>query len=115
MDCTRWSTDDDEILLKAHDLVRKLHNAHYYTDTEGLILKCDVPGCDWIGSGQAAGQQHAQKTGHIELSEVTDTVEDNTLRQCDVPGCTFMGQGDKARSQHTADTGHKSYSIIPDF
>jgi len=115
MDCTRWSTDDNEILSKTHDLVNKLHNAHYYTDTEGLILRCDVPGCDWIGSGQAAGQQHAQKTGHLELSEVTDTVEDNTLRQCDAPSCTFMGQGDKARSQHTSDTGHKSFSVIPDF
>jgi len=115
MDRTLWPTDDDEVLEKAHELVRKLNKAHYYTDTEGLILKCDVPGCGWIGSGQAEGSKHAKETGHLELSEIRDTEEENILRRCDEPGCDFMGQGDRATRQHTADTGHTLFSTIPDW
>jgi ubiquitin thioesterase OTU1 len=79
-------------LAQTQKLVAKLNKAHYYTDTEGLILKCDVPGCDWIGSGQVEGKKHAEETGHVDLSEIRDEDEDNTLRTCDTPGCSFMGQ-----------------------
>lgn len=109
-----WSTDDDDIIAKTHELVQKLHSAHYYTDTAGLILRCDVPGCGWIGSGQAEGQKHAQETGHLELSEILDTEGGNDLRSCDSPGCNFMGQGDATIRQHEADTGHRHFSLIPD-
>lgn len=115
MDRALWSTSDDEILEKSQELVRKLNAAHYYTDTEALILKCDVPGCDWIGSGQAEGSKHAQQTGHSELSEIRDTEGDNVLRRCDELGCDFIGQGDKTIRQHVVDTGHERYSIIPDW
>jgi ubiquitin thioesterase OTU1 len=115
MDLTRWPTDDDEILAKSQELVRKLNNAHYYTDTEGLILRCDVPGCGWIGSGQAEGQKHAQQTGHVELSEIQDTEGDNVLRSCSSPNCAFIGQGEAAMRRHTTDTGHQSFSVIPDY
>ncbi|KAH7322982.1 OTU-like cysteine protease [Stachybotrys elegans] len=114
-DITKWSTSDDEVLDKALELVKKLNAAHYYTDTEGLILRCDVPGCEWIGSGQLEGRKHAEKTGHVQLSEIRDNEEDNTLRSCDTPGCSFMGQGTRAMSQHTTDTGHKGFSVIPDW
>lgn len=110
-----WETTDDEVLAKTHELVRKLNQAHYFTDTEGLVLKCDVPGCDWIGSGQAEGSKHAQQTGHFELSEIRDVEDDNVLRQCDAPGCGFMGQGEKIVRQHTADTGHQKFNVIPDW
>jgi len=115
MDRTRWSVTDNEVLTKAEELVRKLNEAHYFTDTEGLILKCDVPGCDWIGSGQAEGSKHAQVTGHYELSEIQDTEGDNILRRCNVLGCDFIGQGEKTRRQHTADTGHQQFDVIPDW
>ncbi|KAF4963862.1 hypothetical protein FSARC_8156 [Fusarium sarcochroum] len=114
MDRTVWPTTDNEVIEKTQELVRKLNKAHYYTDTEGLILRCDVPGCDWIGSGQREGQKHAELTGHVDLSEIQDE-GDNVLRKCDTPGCDFMGQGDRVMRQHSADTAHERFSIIPDW
>lgn len=115
MDRTTWPTDDNEVLEKTQQLVSKLNAAHYYTDTEGLILRCDVPGCDWIGNGQLEGRKHAEQTGHTDMSEIRDTEEDNILRRCDAFGCDFMGQGAAALNRHTVDTGHSQFSIIPDF
>jgi len=115
LDRTIWPTDDDDVITKTHELVQKLHDAHYYTDPSGLILKCDVPDCGWIGSGQVAGQRHAQETGHFELSEIRDLEEDNVLRSCNNPGCSFIGQGEVAARKHRDDTGHKHFSIIPDI
>lgn len=114
VDRTVWSTSDADVLLKAHKLVQKLHAAHYYTDTDGLILKCDVPGCDWIGSGQLEGRKHAERTGHIELSEITEPGGDNSLRRCEAPDCEFMCLTDRAVQQHRSSTGHERYSIIAD-
>ena len=115
MDRTIWPTDDAEVLEKTGDLVGKLNAAHYYTDTEGLILKCDVPGCQWIGSGQLEGQKHAESTGHVQLSEIRDTAEENVVKACNALGCDFMGQGERIVRQHTRDTGHDRFRIIPDF
>lgn len=115
LDRTIWPTDDDDVLTKTRELLEKLNQAHYYTDTDGLVLRCDVPGCEWIGSGQVAGQQHARETGHLELSEIRDEEEDNLLRACDSPGCGFMGQGEKAVRLHRSDTGHEHFSVIPDM
>ncbi|KAF7563757.1 hypothetical protein G7046_g373 [Stylonectria norvegica] len=115
MDRTVWPTGDDEVLEKTQQLVQKLNAAHYYTDTEGLILKCDVPGCEWIGSGQHEGRKHAEQTGHVDLSEIKDAEGDSVLRKCDGRGCDFIGQGDRAIRQHSADTGHDKFSIIPDW
>ena len=103
------------MLEKTQELVRKLNAAHYYTDTEGLVLKCDVPGCEWVGSGQLEGRKHAEQTGHIELSEIKDVEGDNVLQRCDESGCDFIGQGDRAFRQHRSDTGHQRSSIIPDW
>ena len=114
MDCTMWSTEDDGILEKTQQLVHKLNKAHYYTDTEGLLLRCDVPGCEWIGNGQGGGSKHAQLTGHVDLSEIKDTEDQNILRRCDTPGCDFMGQGTQAMQRHTADIGHDRFTIIQD-
>ncbi|KAM0300106.1 hypothetical protein HYE67_006347 [Fusarium culmorum] len=108
-----WPTGDDDVLKKTKELIQKLNKAHYYTDTDGLILRCDVPGCDWIGSGQLEGQKHAEATGHVDLSEIQDE-GDSILRKCDAPGCDFIGQGDKAVRQHRADTAHQSFSVIHD-
>lgn len=115
VDRTLWPTSDDDVLAQTQKLVQKLNAAHYYTDTEGLVLKCDVSGCDWIGSGQLDGKRHAEKTGHVALSEIRDEEEDNTLRTCDTPGCTFMGQGNTAATRHRHDTGHDKFSVIPDY
>ncbi|KAM4062248.1 OTU-like cysteine protease [Hirsutella rhossiliensis] len=114
VDRTVWSTSDADVLLKAQQLVQKLHVAHYYTDTNGLILKCDVAGCDWIGNGQLEGRKHAELTGHIELSEITEPDGDNKLRRCEASGCDFMGLEDWAIQQHRDSTGHERYSDIAD-
>ncbi|KAI9897098.1 hypothetical protein N3K66_008120 [Trichothecium roseum] len=115
MDRTVWPITDEEILARTQQLVQRLNEAHYYTDTDGLVLKCDVPGCEWIGSGQTEGQKHAEQTGHVDLSEIRDVEGENVLRSCDTPGCDFMGQGDGNIRRHRMDTGHDKFSVIPDF
>ncbi|EJP63257.1 OTU-like cysteine protease [Beauveria bassiana ARSEF 2860] len=90
MDRTVWPIEDEEVLIKAQELVGKLHGAHYYTNMDGLLLKCDIADCAWIGSGQAEGQRHAAETGHAQLSEIVDKQTDAVLR-------------------------HESYSVIEDW
>ncbi|UNI17313.1 ubiquitin-specific protease otu1 [Purpureocillium takamizusanense] len=114
LDRTLWPVEDHEVLQKTQELVQGLNSAHYYTDTEGLILKCDVPSCDWIGSGQYEGKKHAELTGHAQLTEVTDLDGDAVLRKCNAQGCDYMGQGDRAMRRHRDDTGHAQFSVIPD-
>ena len=114
MDRTIWPSDDAELLEKVNVLVRKLNSAHYYTDMGGLILKCDVPGCGWIGSGEFEGRRHAEKTGHIQLSEVQENDSQDALRKCALAGCDFLGQGDVSIKKHTSETGHDSFHVIQD-
>lgn len=114
LDRTVWSTGDVDVLHKAQQLVQRLHAAHYYTDTDGLILKCDVAGCDWIGNGQLDGRRHAELTGHVDLSEITEPGGENTLRSCETSGCDFIGLGDQAIREHRGSTGHERYSVIAD-
>lgn len=115
MDRTIWPVEDAEVTTKVKALVEKLHQAHYYTDVQALVLKCNVSGCGWIGSGQAEGRKHAELTGHVELSEIEDIMDGETLQQCNAPGCQFIGVGSQSRLDHRRDTGHKSFSIIPDI
>lgn len=72
MDRSIWPTDDSEVLLKTKILVEQLFTNHYYTDTDGLILKCNEHGCEWIGNGQLAARNHAEVTGHSNLTEIAD-------------------------------------------
>jgi ubiquitin thioesterase OTU1 len=114
MDRTIWPSDDEELLEKANILVKELNSAHYYTDMKGLILKCDVLGCDWIGSGEFEGKRHAEKTGHMQLSEIQGNKSQSVLRKCALAGCDFLGQGEASTRKHTSETGHDSYHIIQD-
>jgi ubiquitin thioesterase OTU1 len=111
LDTTIWDVEDQEILVKTHELVEALHKIHYYTDTNEILLRCEAPGCEWIGSGEREGRKHAEKTGHTKLTEV----EDNSLLKCNDPNCDWLGSGEKEASQHRSDTGHTSWSVIPDF
>ncbi|KAG9234245.1 putative ubiquitin thioesterase otu1 [Amylocarpus encephaloides] len=63
-----WDGDDEEILIAAQDLCRKLQEKHYFTDTGGMAIKCGVCGVVVYGEGQASG--HAQQTGHYDMAEV---------------------------------------------
>ncbi|CEJ82853.1 hypothetical protein VHEMI02899 [[Torrubiella] hemipterigena] len=72
LDRALWPADDADVLNKASSLVEILHQTHYYTDFQSLVLKCNIPGCNWIGAGQREGQKHADETGHTSLSEIED-------------------------------------------
>lgn len=111
LDQTMWPTSDDEVLAMTRQLVAELNRMHYYTDPSEILLRCDAPGCDWMGSGERAGRQHAEQTGHTALSEI----EDNALLKCNAFGCDWLGSGEREAKKHTSDTGHGSLSVIPDF
>jgi ubiquitin thioesterase OTU1 len=63
-----WDADDDEILIRAQDLCRMLQAKHYYTDTGGMAIKCQV--CGEIIHGEMEASAHAQSTGHYDMAEV---------------------------------------------
>lgn len=63
-----FDQDDDYILTKALELCKKLQAKHYYTDTGGMAIKCNICGVVVYGEGQAAG--HAGQTGHYDMAEV---------------------------------------------
>ncbi|OHE98528.1 OTU-like cysteine protease [Colletotrichum orchidophilum] len=129
LDRTNWSTSDDEILNKTRELIRKLHEMHYFTDTTEFLLRCTVHGCDWLGNGQKEANKHAKATGHMGFSEIKDepagtlggppgaaaTFGDNALRKCDAPGCEWLGSGTVEARIHGSETGHTSMTEIPDF
>lgn len=69
-DVTTWPTEDDDILQKAVQLSRKLKEMNYFTDTTNFLVKCDTPGCNWIGEGAAKAQEHMKQSGHTKLSEM---------------------------------------------
>ncbi|KAF3352450.1 putative ubiquitin thioesterase otu1 like protein [Verticillium longisporum] len=110
LDRTVWPTDDAAVLEKTQQLVAQLHAMHYYTDPAEILLTCDVPGCQWIGSGERAGREHAERTGHVALSEI----KDNALLTCQTAGCGWLGSGEASAKKHTSDTGHASLAVIPD-
>jgi ubiquitin thioesterase OTU1 len=64
-----WDGDDDEILIKAVELCKKLQAKHYFTDTGGMAIRCNICKVIVYGEGQATG--HAQQTGHYDMNEVT--------------------------------------------
>ena len=72
-DETKWDTGNDAVLEMAQKLARQLKDAHYFTDTNDFVLKCDVPGCGWIGAGAAGASKHMKDTGHSALSEMEIT------------------------------------------
>ena len=63
-----WDADDDDILIKAQELCRMLQERHYFTDTGGMAIKCNISGT--IVHGEAQAQTHAQQTGHYDMGEV---------------------------------------------
>lgn len=71
MDVTQWRSDDDSVIEKAKQLAVKLKSAHYYTDTQTMAIRCEMPGCEnWLGSGQKDMIKHTKETGHTAFSEL---------------------------------------------
>lgn len=72
MDVTQWRVDNDSVIDKAKQLAAKLKSAHYYTDTQTMAIRCEVPGCEnWLGSGQKDMIKHTKETGHTAFSELS--------------------------------------------
>lgn len=63
-----WNSDDDEILITALELAQKLQEMHYYTDTGGMAIRCEI--CGTVIYGEAQASTHAQQTGHYDMAEV---------------------------------------------
>lgn len=71
MDVTQWRVDDESVLVKARQLADKLKSANYYTDTQTMAIRCEIPGCEnWLGSGQKDMIKHTKETGHTAFSEL---------------------------------------------
>ena len=62
-----FDADDSLILDKAVDLCRILQERHYYTDTAGFSVKCNV--CGGVFTGEKGATEHAKQTGHYDFGE----------------------------------------------
>ena len=67
-DQTQFSrTQDNYALPAATELAVKLKAKHYYTDTAGFTLKCEI--CKTALKGEKDAQIHAREAGHTSFSE----------------------------------------------
>lgn len=67
-DQTMFSRVDDGFALAATiELAHKLRDNHYYTDTAGFALRCEV--CKRALRGEKEAQDHAKQTGHTQFGE----------------------------------------------
>lgn len=62
-----WDSGDDVILAQARELCKVLQSQHYFTDTAGMGIHCNV--CGWIGHGEKQAATHAAQTGHYDMAE----------------------------------------------
>ncbi|KAF8428757.1 zinc finger protein [Tirmania nivea] len=58
---------DEGVLQAAMELVRKLKQKKYFTDTKRFTLRCGGCGVGLVGEEEARG--HARSTGHTEFGE----------------------------------------------
>jgi ubiquitin thioesterase OTU1 len=68
-DVKQFRTDDTLVLGKAKELVARLREQHYFTDTAGFALRCGV--CGWTGHGERAAEKHGMETGHAKFEEAS--------------------------------------------
>lgn len=65
---TRFSTEDDIVMMQATELALDARRSHQFTDVANFKLKCLV--CQQPLKGQKAAQEHAEQTGHINFGEL---------------------------------------------
>jgi ubiquitin thioesterase OTU1 len=71
LDVVQWPSTDDSVLVKAKELTGKLKSASYYTDTNAMASRCEMPGCEnWLGAGEKDAVKHQMETGHTAFSEL---------------------------------------------
>ncbi|WEW60387.1 ubiquitin-specific protease otu1 [Emydomyces testavorans] len=58
---------DPTVLEKAVELCRILQQKHYYTDTAGFQVKCNI--CGGMFVGEKGATRHASETGHYDFGE----------------------------------------------
>ena len=59
--------NDGGALEAARELCRGLQKMHYFTDTQGFEIRCNV--CGWTGKGEKGASEHATTTGHMDFGE----------------------------------------------
>ncbi|EEP82107.1 conserved hypothetical protein [Uncinocarpus reesii 1704] len=62
-----FDSADPVVLEKAVELCRILQQKHYYTDTAGFQVKCNV--CGGMFVGERGATRHAAETGHYDFGE----------------------------------------------
>ncbi|KAJ5971093.1 Ovarian tumor otubain [Penicillium vulpinum] len=60
---------DPVVLQKAKELCRVLQDKHYYTDTSGFTVLCNV--CGGTFTGERGAAKHAAETGHYDFGEAS--------------------------------------------
>lgn len=58
---------DPVVLTKAKELCRVLQSKHYYTDTSGFTLRCNI--CGGTFTGERGATKHAAESGHYDFGE----------------------------------------------
>ncbi|KAL8702775.1 MAG: hypothetical protein Q9201_004051 [Fulgogasparrea decipioides] len=58
---------DDTILAAALELCAELQKRHYFTDTAGFQVRCNI--CKQTFVGEKGATEHASKTGHYDFGE----------------------------------------------
>ena len=66
-DTTVFDSEDQVVLDKAVELCKILQSKHYFTDTAGFAIRCNVCGGQFVGEKGAT--QHAKETGHLDFGE----------------------------------------------
>ncbi|MCJ1398747.1 ubiquitin-specific protease otu1 [Xylographa trunciseda] len=62
-----FEASDEGVLEKAVELCKVLQGQHYYTDTAGFSVKCNI--CGGVFTGEKGATEHASKTGHYDFGE----------------------------------------------
>ncbi|KAI9843092.1 MAG: ubiquitin-specific protease otu1 [Sclerophora amabilis] len=62
-----FDSSDVEVLEKALELSKVLQGKHYFTDTAGFAVKCNLCGEQFVGEKGAT--KHAEQTGHYDFGE----------------------------------------------
>lgn len=63
-----FDKEDDQVLVAALELCRKLKQKHYFTDTKNFELKCKI--CNKGLKGEKEALEHARTTGQIGRAHV---------------------------------------------
>ena len=62
-----FEASDAGVLEKAVELCQVLQGQHYYTDTAGFSVRCNI--CGGVFTGEKGATEHASKTGHYDFGE----------------------------------------------